>query len=58
MKRFFYVKSVQTYINVGRIETVYQANGWKVMMSSGKEIPIEEEDYWDLVEILREPKNN
>lgn len=52
------MKSVQTYINVGRIETVYQANGWKVMMSSGKEIPIEEEDYWDLVEILREPKNN
>jgi len=56
MKRFFYIKSIQTYINVGRIETVYQANGWKVVMGSGKEIPLDEDEYWELAEILREQR--
>lgn len=53
MKKFYYIESVQTYINIGRIEAVYQANGWKVRMASGEEIGLTENEYWKLAEILR-----
>ncbi|MBQ0074586.1 MAG: hypothetical protein KBT34_10370 [Prevotella sp.] len=58
MKKFmFYLEGIQTWINLMNIETVYQSNGWKVVMRSGKELPISDTEYWKLTdEFRKEPE--
>lgn len=53
---FFYVESVQTWVNMMHIEQVYNVNGWNILMQSGKRIKLKETEYVSLVEAFAKPE--
>lgn len=55
-KKFFYIKNVQTWVNLRSVEAIYRAtNGWTIRTNSGMEFPLADEEYWEITDVIRAP---
>lgn len=51
--KFFYIESIQTWINLIHVEVVYQARGWHVTMQNGSKFRLSDAEYEALSERLQ-----
>lgn len=53
-KIWYNIKSSQTWLNLMQAEAVFRnGNMWSIRMRSGNVIDITENEYWDIVDLLR-----